>query len=365
MIIFIVLGRLSTGLSVSKILPIINSEAISQAYVFSNKRHIEHHKINYILLTKILSESNFVFKRLIRILYEPLQLIYYSIKYKPDIINGVFTIPKGYNSYLASRIIKCKNIISILGNVNEIEAWIKYTSVVKKFHLWLYRHTDVVTTKGKKISDYLIKHNIPQEKIFVFNGAIDTNKYKPNNTTKEIDILFVGYFSQSKGPDRVLEVINKLKYHFKDIKSVFLGNGPLFDEIKSKIKQYNLENNVKLVGYSYKTEEYYRKSKLLLMPSKSEGLSTSMLEAMSSGCVPIVSDVGSMTDAAKHNFNALVVKNYLNIKEFIEQSKTLLQDELKRAELADNAVKYVNTYYSIKAQTQVFDKIISYLKFNK
>ena len=50
-----------------------------------------------------------------------------------------------------------------------------------------------------------------------------------------------------------------------------------------------------------KNEMVITKSKVLIMPSISEGLSTAMLEAMSSGCVPVVSDVGEMTKAAFDN----------------------------------------------------------------
>jgi len=363
-VVFVVLGRLGKGLGISKVIPILNSDYVNKVYIFSDKVHLRHPKASFILLPDFFNEKNSV-KKVLRFLYEPFQLIYYAFKYKPHIINGVFTIPKGYNSYLASRLSGSKNIISILGNTNEIAAWIKYTSIVKKIHLWFYKHTDVVTTKGNKITNYLIDHNIHNDKIFVFNGAIDTKRFRTEERTRDVDILFVGKFSELKGPDRVVEVITKLKQDIPEIKAVFLGEGPLFELVKTKVKEYNLGQNITLPGYSDKTEEYFQRSKLLLMPSRSEGLSTAMLEAMACGCVPIVTNVGSMTEAAHHEINSMVINDFNDVNRFYKYSKTLLLNGTKRSELAENGIDFVDKNYAVNAQVKVFNKMVDYLRIKE
>ncbi len=362
MIVFVVLGRLGKGLSESKVKPILNSDRVAKVYVFADKEHFTHRKMKYILVPHIFSERNLLLK-LLRFIFEPLQLIYYAIRLKPNIINGVFTIPKGYNSFIASRLCRAKNIISILGNTNEIAAWIKYTRIVKKIHLWFYRKTEVVTTKGVAISEYLHEHGINKNKVFVFNGAIDTKRFAYEKTKRDIDVLFVGKFSELKGPDRVLKVVHKLKETIPEVNLTYLGVGPLTAQIRQMSAELSLNENVVFEGQVSNTQEFFNRARVLLMPSRSEGLSTAMLEAMACGCVPIVSDVGSMTDAAYHNENSLVVSNYLDIDSFYKFTKLLLTDETERNRLSSNAMKLVHENYTVNAQTVVFDKIIDYMKF--
>jgi glycosyltransferase involved in cell wall biosynthesis len=52
----------------------------------------------------------------------------------------------------------------------------------------------------------------------------------------------------------------------------------------------------------------YAGSDVLLLPSASEGLSNSLLEAMSSGCVPVLTDIGSgVEDVMPEDLRRLIV----------------------------------------------------------
>lgn len=361
MIVFVILGRLSHGLSISKLLPILECNLVSEVYIFSNKSHLVHKKAKYILLPKILNGSNFGI-RITRIIYEFFQILFYTCKIKPYLINGVFTIPKGYYSFIISKLCGVKNVISILGNINEIDAWIRYTKIVKRLHVWIYKNTDLITTKGLPISTHLIKNGIDSKKIFVFNGAIDTRRFMPLSEERPIDILFVGDFSELKGPDRVISIIQNLKKNFNNIYGVLLGNGKMYSFIKAQVAELNLKTNVQLPGYVLNTQKYFIKAKLLVMPSRSEGLSTAMLESMACGCVPVVSNVGAMTEAAKHNYNSLIVDNYNDTKQFYIYSKELLENSKMRNSLSRNAVKTVMENYSLTTQADIFKNILNHLR---
>ncbi len=68
-----------------------------------------------------------------------------------------------------------------------------------------------------------------------------------------------------------------------NIKLYLAGDGTLKDEIKSTIKKLNLENNVILLDLIDRDDVYnfLEKCEIFLMPSISEGLSISILEALS------------------------------------------------------------------------------------
>lgn len=114
------------------------------------------------------------------------------------------------------------------------------------------------------------------------------------------------------------------------------------------INKLGLENHIKLEGYVKTTVPYYQRAKLLIISSRSEELAIAMLEAMACGCVPIVSNVGNMTDADHHGVNAMVVNDYMDIETFTKYTKELLIDKTKREMLSRNGCQLVNEKYSVE-----------------
>ncbi|MBK7626714.1 MAG: glycosyltransferase family 4 protein [Bacteroidales bacterium] len=108
-----------------------------------------------------------------------------------------------------------------------------------------------------------------------------------------------------------------------------VGNGKLLQHTKDMAKELGVDQNIKFEGYQRDLVHYYQQSKILLMPSRSEGLPTAMLEAMSCGCVPVMSNVGNIKEAAIHNFNAKVIDRYDDVLGFTENIRDLLVDEPK------------------------------------
>jgi len=360
--IFVLVGRLSKSLTASKVMPIISCDRVSKVFVFREEKGSEINGVRYctlpICITKIKIK---LFYKIIRFVYEPLQLLVYSILHKPNYINGIYTLPNGLNSLIISKIIRCKSIVSVIGGEIEIETYYKLTTFWKNLNLWMLCRCDIVTTKGSKVTNYLINNSIEKNKIFEFPGAIDTIRFNLKKyREKDIEVLFVGTFRRLKGPDRVLKIILHLRKDFPKIIGCLIGDGYLFDTIRKEVKRFHLKKNIMLVGYVNNPAQYIQRSKIIIMPSRSEGLSTAMLEAMACGCVPIISDVGNMTDAALHNINAMVVKDYMDIETFTKYAKELLLDKIKWERLSRNGCKLVKEKYSVKAQEKIFENILKF-----
>lgn len=225
----------------------------------------------------------------------------------------------------------------------------------------MLRHCSIVTTTGSNVSKYLEGQGILSDKIFEMAGSIDTSVFKPDpNVERNIDILFVGTFRYLKGPDRVLEIVSSLKSMLPNIEAHFLGDGYLFPEIEKQVKEMRLSEHVTLAGHVKQPVSYFQRAKVLIMPSLSEGLSMAMLEAMACGCVPIVSNVGNMTDAARHRKNAMVVEDYRDIVTFSRYALQLLTDSGLREKMAVNARQMVTGHYSIAAQGKICGKLLEF-----
>jgi glycosyltransferase involved in cell wall biosynthesis len=360
---FLVIGRMGKSLTRSKAEPFVINPSIKRLYIFREREAKPLPKTVYITLPGWIThiKPRFLF-RFVRLISEPVQLIYYALRIRPDIIDGYHLIPKGINSLIAARISGSKSVISLIGGIVEIDTYSRLKWLLKRVNLWALKETDIITTKGTNVNNYLIKHNIVSSKVMVYNGAIDIRKFFFDvSVSKNIDILFAGTFRRLKGPDRVLQMLALVKKEFPAVKASFIGEGYLYKHCVDLAAILGLSENVSFEGYIDDPASFFQRSKILVMPSRSEGLPTSMLEAMACGCVPVVSNVGNISDAASHSENAFLVNNYCDINSFADYIIKLLSDENLRAKMAQQGIHTVEDNYSAMQQSKIIDQMIGKL----
>jgi glycosyltransferase involved in cell wall biosynthesis len=358
-VIFVVLGRLGRNLSISKLAPICSIASVSKVYAFCESEGIGfNEKLTYITLPRFIKSLKPVFlSHIIRWFYEPLQLLFYTIKYQPDLLNGVYTLPKGLNSFIVSLLSNRQCVISIIGGREEIESEIRFPKFWKYLNIFTLKHCWAITCKGDRDINYLVEEGIARKKIYVFNGGIDVSKFVSGTSGRKTDLIFVGKFDINKGPFRVLEMIQKLVMEFEEIKCTFLGDGLLKQSFESEVIKRGLQKNIFCYGYVDNPEFYYQNSKIFVLPSTNEGLSTAMLEAMSCGCVPIVSNVGNTSEAVKHEINGILIDRYDDIDCFVSYIIMLIGDQEKWMNYSRSAVMTVNSKYTYGAQSYFYKKI--------
>jgi glycosyltransferase involved in cell wall biosynthesis len=359
---FIVAGRTGHSLIVSKALPFSVLEYVDRIYLFTESKGFDIPKCTYITIPPwIIALKPKFLSKFIRTIFEPFQLLYYSILLKPDFINGIYCLPKGFNSFIVSRLTGRNCINSVIGSVLEIETELKFKYFWKSLNIMILKSCDAITIKGQTDRNYLKKYGIPEEKMFEFNGAIDLDKFRFSDKERPIDILFVGNFYELKGPDRILKIIYQLLPEFNNLSVCLVGNGVLLEKTIIQAQEMGISNNISFEGYQKNTLNYFQKSKLLLMPSRSDSLPTSMLEAMACGCVPVISNVGNICEAAIHNINAKLVEDYKNIGDFSISIRDLLKNPEKRVAFSLQAREIVEKKYSVPAQSIIAGNAIKYL----
>ena len=116
--------------------------------------------------------------------------------------------------------------------------------------------------------------------------AEDVNP-KYENYLKEDYFLQVSRLTQQKQPEHLVDIYYKLKQRGIKEKLYFIGNGEKVELIKQKIKEYNLENDVILLGQIENPYPFFKNAKLFVHTAKYEGLPTVLLESLAFG-TPVV-----------------------------------------------------------------------------
>lgn len=218
-------------------------------------------------------------------------------------------------------------------------------------HLQYIKSVDIYFCVSKKIKK--IAKKIYTNKKILFNPQpVD---YEKEFCKKHDSCLRIGYAArlqrQQKRADLLPVLIDRLEQLHVNYIFEIAGSGELFNCIFDYIKKNNLEQKVILLGQisPSKMKEFWKKQDVFVNLSEYEGCSLSMLEAMSYGCVPIVTDVSGVREVVNDGENGFICniddveKMAYHIAE-LKLEKVARMGELSRASILQkcNYEKYID-----------------------
>ena len=125
-----------------------------------------------------------------------------------------------------------------------------------------------------------VLHNIIDVQSLYKKMSLDENEYN-------YDIAYVGRLSFPKNPQRLMDIMRKVKIQNPNFTMAIIGTGELEEETKKLAEEYNLLENISFLGFQSNPYKILHDSKVMVMTSRWEGLPMCALEAMALG-VPIV-----------------------------------------------------------------------------
>jgi len=155
------------------------------------------------------------------------------------------------------------------------------------YNEWL---NEKIIASGKKFSEIM-----EGSSNFIYMSK-DENRAKTGLSGKPV-ILWVGRLNENKDPLTVLSGFLKLLTDFPEAKLYMIySDEDLKQQVLSFINQNSLlKNSVELIGFveHKKISYYYNSADYFVLGSRYEGSGFSLVEAMSCGVVPIVTDIPS------------------------------------------------------------------------
>lgn len=105
----------------------------------------------------------------------------------------------------------------------------------------------------------------------------------------------------------LIDAIKILVERGSDVRLYILGEGPYRERLELKIKEYNIQPNVILVGYTDDVITYLDKASIYVHPAHIEGFGMAVVEAMNRYCASIVSAAGALPEIITDGQEGLVV----------------------------------------------------------
>lgn len=217
----------------------------------------------------------------------------------------------------------------------------------------------IVAISQKTYNSILDVYPEYENKTTIINNGFDFSKINALTKSKKIakskkfTFLFAGRFDINKNPLYLLEVAKKLKSLGEKFEIWLLGQGNLEDKIREKIKEYNLEKSIKILGYQKNPYPYFNAADAILMCSKSEGFPTVLAEGLALGKPFVSTDVGGVIELSCNNECGFVASNF---DEYCEYASKLINDK----KLYDNMVKSAKENikkFTIKKQIEKLEEL--------
>ena len=170
--------------------------------------------------------------------------------------------------------------------------------------------------------------------VFLLPNCVDLTEahlYSKEIESPIIDILYLGRIEPNKGMDYLYQAMAAclkndldMRLHFAGVEQ---GNHDYIERFKRLLGDRFVYEGI--VAGTKKTE-LLKNCQVFILPSLYEGLPVSLIECMSFGLVPVVTDVGSISEYVKDGVNGLLLKvrddrSIVDALTSLQNSRDLLQ----------------------------------------
>lgn len=150
------------------------------------------------------------------------------------------------------------------------------------------------------------------------------------------NFLAAGRFVYVKGYDLLIEAFSAFAKKNKDWTLTIVGEGEEKSKILELIKKYELQDRVKIEGFTNDIKKYMLNASAYLLSSRWEGMPMTILEAYEMG-LPIISfNIDAIKELTKDIETGVIVEKYDTAK-FAEAMLRMAENESYRKELGKNA----------------------------
>lgn len=166
------------------------------------------------------------------------------------------------------------------------------------------------------------KENFPNTPVYELENVIAPPEVKRTKNDNKLHLLFMGLITKEKGIYDLLEVIRDNYTEYKDKLLLHIAGNGETDQLTNLIGNYTLTDCVKFEGWVKGTRktELLNECDVFVLPSYTEGLPISILEAMSYHKPIISTPVGGIPSVVDHEINGILftpgdhteLKNALN-----------------------------------------------------
>lgn len=300
-----------------------------------------------------------------------LNLIFSLILYKPNILyltvaqNSLAFIRDGLFIIAGKLFSNAKIVIHFRGQ-NYYRFYLESNFFLKNYINKVFRYCDAGIVLGANLREMVSKWFTADQIFVIPNGT----NFNPNLNNKKfigdkICLGYMGYLAEEKGVDDLIQAVHEVTKIKNNVKLLLAGefafnNLEFQKRIYSFIEKNGLQSSVEFRGRitGDEKEKFFLETDIFVFPSWTEGHPNVILEAMSSACPVIATDVGAISESVINGTNGYLVTPRAP-KELADKIVLLINDKKLISEMSHNSRKLFEEKFTtdiyINKMKNVFD----------
>src|SRR5436190_5268794 len=183
---------------------------------------------------------------------------------------------------------------------------------------WKYRQVDCFITASEAIRQMLVADGIPSSRTVTVHEGIDVEHAEAAPRVNLHEAFWLPHHAPivgnvaalvpHKGQRYLVDAAHLVVQEVPDARFVILGEGELREHLERQVREYRLEKHVLLPGFRADVLGCIKGFDLFVMSSVTEGLGTSLLDAMACGRPIVATRAGGISEIVEEGVNGALVQ---------------------------------------------------------
>ncbi|MGH9160548.1 MAG: glycosyltransferase family 4 protein [Vicinamibacteraceae bacterium] len=263
---------------------------------------------------------------------------------------------------LASLHLPVKRVLTSHGSTRD--------SLIKKLYLSfdervIYPRYDRIIAVSEDLGRALHKRSAHDDKVRVVQNGLDFNLLSSQTFPEDsfasrlgsikrssgVLVAVVGRLFPDKGHQYFLQAFERLRGEHRNVKALIVGDGPEKERLARWITSHRLEDDVFMCGFVSDMQAVYQAINCLVMPSLTEGLPYTLLEAMHYGVPVIATAVGDIPRLIRPEATGILIAPG-DADDIFHRLDEFVRGPAKARQLAKEATRLVHSEFSAGAMAR-------------
>ena len=160
------------------------------------------------------------------------------------------------------------------------------------------RRAEACLVASRPVGVY-VTSSLRSRRAVVIGRGVDEFWFRGEVKEKTHDGIYVGRLTGSKGADLLLDAWSRVLSRIPDARLLVIGSGPSLPQMRNWVNRMGLDQSVRLTGYvddPLLIRDLLHASRIFILPSRAEGFSRAVSEAMACGLPCVITDLPELVE---------------------------------------------------------------------
>ena len=237
-------------------------------------------------------------------------------------------------------------------------------------YLKLVRRTDRIVDGIVVNCEFLKRHLVEDERVppgrieLCYNG-LDPEQFRPMESPRPAALpsnaLVIGVvcaLRPEKGLVTLIKAFAGIRNLGPPLKLAIVGSGPMREQLEAEARTLGISDDCVFAPATREVADWLRAIDIFVLPSLSEALSNSLMEAMACGCCVVASNVGGNPELVRPGETGLLFEPR-DVAGLSAALRTLIQDQPLRRRLQEAGARTLAERFSMQASAEKMAEIFA------